>query len=248
MSIIRHIPNALTSCNLLLGAVGVYLAVNGRPDLTALCILLAAVFDFFDGFAARALKAYSAIGKDLDSLADLISFGLAPAAVFSSVIHFQLTGVWRSDFFSLEITHQILVLSPFILAVFAALRLAKFNNDSRQTESFIGLTTTATGMFVVSLVYLFYTSNEKMLSSTSPWMVLVLVAVFSALMVSEIPMFSLKFKSFGWKGNEHRFVLLLISILALIWLGIGALAVIIPVYVLYSMLLMTRKNVEFEKK
>ena len=87
-----------------------------------------------------------------------------------------------------------------------------------------------------------------MLSSTSPWMVLVLVAVFSALMVSEIPMFSLKFKSFGWKGNEHRFVLLLISILALIWLGIGALAVIIPVYVLYSMLLMTRKNVEFEKK
>lgn len=248
MSIIRHIPNALTSCNLLLGAVGVYLAVNGRPDLTALCILLAAVFDFFDGFAARALKAYSAIGKDLDSLADLISFGLAPAVVFSSVIHFQLTGIWRSDFFSLDMMGQVLVLLPFILTVFAALRLAKFNNDTRQTESFIGLTTTATGMFTVSLVYILYSANDQMLNCTSPWMVLVLVAIFSALMVSEIPMFSLKFKSFGWKGNEHRYVLLLVSVVALIWLRIGALAVIIPVYVIYSILLMTRKNVEVEKE
>ncbi len=244
MSIIRHIPNALTSCNLLLGAVGVYLAVNGRPDLTALCILLAAVFDFFDGFAARALKAYSAIGKDLDSLADLISFGLAPAAVFSSVIHFQITGEWRSGFFSLGVMGQVLVLLPFILTVFAALRLAKFNNDTRQTENFIGLTTTATGMFTVSLVYILYTANDQILNSTSPWMVLVLVAVFSALMVSEIPMFSLKFKSFGWKGNEHRYVLLLVSVVALICLRIGALAVIIPVYVLYSIFLMTRKSVE----
>ncbi|HLW06720.1 MAG TPA: CDP-alcohol phosphatidyltransferase family protein, partial [Marinilabiliaceae bacterium] len=246
MSIIRHIPNALTSCNLLLGAVGVYLAVNGRPDLTALCILLAAVFDFFDGFAARALKAYSAIGKDLDSLADLISFGLAPAAVFSSVIQFQLTGEWRSDFFSLDKMGQVLVLLPFILTVFAALRLAKFNNDSRQTESFIGLTTTATGMFTVSLVYILYTANEEMLNGITPWMVLVLVVILSALLVSEIPMFSLKFKSFGWKGNEHRYVLLLISVAALFWLRIGALAVIVPVYVIYSILLMTRKNVEVE--
>ncbi len=244
MSIIRHIPNALTSCNLLLGAVGVYLAVNGRPDLTALCILLAAVFDFFDGFAARALKAYSAIGKDLDSLADLISFGLAPAAVFSSLIHFQITGKWRSVFFSLDVMGQVLVLLPFILTVFAALRLAKFNNDTRQTESFIGLTTTATGMFTVSLVYILYSANDQMLNSTSPWMVLVLVAIFSALMVSEIPMFSLKFKSFGWKGNEHRYVLLLISVAALFWLRIGALSVIIPIYVLYSVVLMWKKTTQ----
>lgn len=248
MSIIRHIPNALTSCNLLLGAIGVYLAVNGRPDLAAWCILLAALFDFFDGFAARALKAYSAIGQDLDSLADLISFGLAPAAVFSSLIHFQLTGEWRSDFFSLDKMGQVLVLLPFILTAFAALRLAKFNNDTRQTESFIGLTTTATGMFAVSLVYMLYTANNEILHSTSPWMVLVLVVIFSALMVSEIPMFSLKFKNFGWKGNEHRFVLMLISVVALIWLGFGALAVIIPVYVLYSILLMMRKDVEVDKE
>lgn len=243
MSIIRYVPNALTSCNLLLGSVGVYLAVNGRPDLTALCILLAAVFDFFDGFAARALKAYSAIGKDLDSLADLISFGLAPAAVFSSTIHFQITGEWRSDFFSLEKLGQVLVLLPFFLTVFAALRLAKFNNDSRQSESFIGLTTTATGMFSVSLAYLLYIASDYTLQNTSPWMVLVLIVLFSALMVSEIPMFSLKFKSFGWKGNENRYVMFLISVVALIWLGVGALAIIIPIYVLYSLILMIKKNV-----
>lgn len=238
MSLIRHIPNALTSVNLLLGTVGLYLAINGRPDLTAWCILLAALFDFFDGFAARLLKAYSAIGKDLDSLADLISFGVAPAAVFSSMIHFQITGEWKSDFFNLNGYHQTLVLLPFILAAFAALRLAKFNNDTRQTENFIGLTTTATGMFTVSLAYLLYFKGQHFLATSSPWQILLLVVIFSILLVSEIPMFSLKFKSYGWAENVHRYILLLFSVIALVWLGLGALAVIVPIYVLYSIVLM----------
>ncbi len=237
MSIVRHIPNALTSGNLFLGATGAYLALVGRPDWTAWCILAAALLDFLDGFAARMLNAYSDIGKDLDSLADLVSFGVAPAAVLSAMVHFSLTGQCSGLFLTLDLSQQLLLLMPFLLVVFSALRLAKFNNDERQTENFIGLTTTATGMFIVSLAYLIYNEGGWWLHLTNPWAVLALVVVFSALLVSEIPMFSLKFKSFGWKGNENRYVLLLVSLLALVFLRVGALAVIVPIYVLYSLVL-----------
>ena len=234
MFILRHLPNFLTSLNLFLGTVGTYLAITGRPDITVWCILIAALFDFLDGFAARMFKAYSLIGKDLDSLADLISFGLAPAAAYSSVLHYYYTGSWSGMFWQLEISEQLVLLSPFVLTVFSALRLAKFNNDTRQTENFIGLTTTATGMFSVSLVYLIYKGFDWLQFFISPWVVLALIAVFCALLVSEIPMFSLKFKSFGFKGNEPRYVLLVVSLIALVLLGAGALTLIIPVYVLYS--------------
>lgn len=235
MFLLRHLPNFLTSLNLLLGTVGAYLAITGRPDITVWCILIAALFDFLDGFAARMLKAYSLIGKDLDSLADLISFGLAPAAAYSSVLHFYFTGTWGGLFWQLETSRQLLLLSPFVLTAFSALRLAKFNNDTRQTENFIGLTTTATGMFSVSLVYLVYKGIDWLQFFVSPWAVLALIAVFCALLVSEIPMFSLKFKTFGFKGNEPRYVLLVVSLIALALLGAGALTLIIPVYVLYSL-------------
>lgn len=238
MNILRHLPNFLTCQNLLLGTVGTFLAIAGRPDLTVLCILMAAVFDFFDGFAARLLKVSSPIGKDLDSLADLISFGFAPAAAYSSLIHSYITGgSWTGGFWELEIVNQLLILSPFVLVAFSALRLAKFNNDSRQTESFIGLTTTATGMFSVSYAYVAYTSESFPLVLKSPLVILSLIAIFSALLVSEIPMFSLKFKHFRLKGNEPRYVLLLISLISLVMLGFGALMIIIPAYVVYSILL-----------
>lgn len=237
MSLFRHVPNALTSGNLFLGAVGTYLALAGRPDLTAWCVLAAALLDFLDGFAARMLNAYSAIGKDLDSLADLVSFGVAPAAVFSSMLHQGFSGQWGGDFWTLTLGQQVLVLLPFVLVVFSALRLAKFNNDSRQTENFIGLTTTATGMFTVSLAYLVYHGQLDALRWNSVGVVLGLVAVFSALLVSEIPMFSLKIKHLRWKGNQHRYVLLLISLVAVVLLKAGALALIVPAYVVYSLVL-----------
>ncbi len=240
MSIRKSIPNLLTSANLLLGTVGVYFAILGRPDLTTCAIIIAAIFDFFDGFAARALKAYSNIGKDLDSLADLISFGFAPSAIFSSFIHFKITGSWNNTFFELTTIQQIAVVFPFILTAFAALRLAKFNNDTRQTENFIGLTTTATGMFTASMGYILFNDKYNIADKTEIWMIIALVIIFSALLVSEIPMFSLKFKSLKWKENIHRFILLIFSIIALIWLNIGALVVIIPAYVLYSIILMIR--------
>jgi CDP-diacylglycerol--serine O-phosphatidyltransferase len=237
MPLVRHIPNFLTSINLFLGTVGTFFAITGRPDITVWCVLAGAVFDFLDGFAARLLNAYSLIGKDLDSLADLVSFGLAPAAAYSSLLHYYLTGSWAGEFWNLSLGEQTLLLTPFILTVFSALRLAKFNNDTRQTENFIGLTTTATGMFSVSFVYILHSGTPWIQSLDSPWFILPLIAVFSGLLVSEIPMFSLKFKKFEFKGNEPRYILLAISLIALILLGAGALALIIPVYVVYSIVI-----------
>src|SRR5690554_7863245 len=145
------------------------------------------------------LNAYSAIGKDLDSLADLVSFGVAPAAVFSSMLHQGFSGQWGGDFWALTLSQQVLVLLPFVLVVFSALRLAKFNNDSRQTENFIGLTTTATGMFTVSLAYWVYHGQFDALPWNCVGAVLGLVAVFSALLVNEIPMFSFTLKHLRWQ-------------------------------------------------
>ena len=238
----KHIPNFLTSLNLLLGAIGTYFAILGRPDLTIICVLLAAVFDFFDGFAARMLKAYSLIGKDLDSLADLISFGLAPAAAYSSLMHYFLTGSWSGEYWNMDFGDKLILLSPFVLTIFSALRLAKFNNDSRQTENFLGLTTTATGMFSVSYVYLVYINESFPAILINPLSIFLLIIIFSALLVSEIPMFSLKFKHFRWKGNQHRYVLLLISIISLIFTKLGALTIIVPVYVIYSVVLNLQKK------
>ena len=246
---IKNIPNFLTCLNLLLGAIGTYLAIAGRPDLTVICVLLAAVFDFFDGFAARLLKAYSPIGKDLDSLADLISFGLAPAAAYSALIHYFITNTWSGEYWNLDLGNKLLILAPFILTIFSALRLAKFNNDKRQTENFLGLTTTATGMFSVSFVYLisnFHLWNGLWSASNFPLFgglrgalfILFLIILFSALLVSELPMFSLKFKHFRWKGNQNRYILLIISVISLIFMGLGALAVIVPAYVVYSVVLL----------
>lgn len=235
MSLFRHIPNLLTSLNLFFGAAGVMLAFQGRPDLTALCVLAASVFDFSDGFAARLLKAYSDIGKELDSLADLISFGLAPAAAFISLLHFYFSGEWVVRFFERTSFEQILLVLPIILTIFSALRLAKFNMDTRQTESFLGLTTTATGMFSVSMIHLIFTRSGDWNILASPYFIFPLLIVFSALLVSEIPMFSLKFKSFKFKENVMRYLLLLVGLVSVVIFGVGGVAFTILGYILFSL-------------
>ncbi|WP_291857950.1 CDP-alcohol phosphatidyltransferase family protein [Marinilabilia sp.] len=241
MRILQFVPNTLTSLNLFFGATGMMLAFQGRPDLTAWCILIAAFFDFTDGFAARMLKAYSDIGKELDSLADLISFGLAPAAAYMSLLQFGNTGNWELQFFNQDMPVQFLLLIPFILTVFSALRLAKFNVDTRQTESFLGLTTTATGMFSVSLIHLIYTRGGEWEVLATPWFVLPVIGVFSALLVSEIPMFSLKFKDFHFQRNLSRYLLLLIGAVSLIVFGIGGIAFTVLGYLIFSLVIWLRK-------
>ncbi len=235
MSIKNHIPNFITSLNLFCGALAAFYALIGKIDVAALLIFMGALFDFMDGFVARMLKAYSPMGKELDSLADMISFGFAPICILHVMIKQILTGNSGADFFQLDFLSQAIVLSPFIITVFSGLRLAKFNVDTRQSESFIGLTTTATGLFLASLGYVFLHGDSWLHSIIqNQWVLLVFVPLFSFLLISEIPMFSLKFKNFRPLQNIDKYILLISSLVLIIWLGIGGVAVTIVLYVIFS--------------
>lgn len=226
----RHIPNAITLCNLLSGCVATQMALQGRLSLALLFIVVGAVFDFLDGFAARLLHQASAIGKELDSLADVITFGFAPAAMVYTLLQMALCP-WGGDLAGFWIKY--LPYTAFLMAAFSALRLAKFNLDERQTSSFIGLPTPANALFWAALgVGL----DRSPLLQTS-WMAFALivgVAISCALLVSPIRMFALKFKHYAWRGNELRFGFILCAALLLLSLGWVGFSAVILLYVLCS--------------
>lgn len=221
----RFIPNLLTSLNLFSGCVASVMAFQGEYLWVVVWVIIAALFDFSDGFAARILKVYSPMGKELDSLADVISFGFAPSvAVFS----FLSQNVYRIS--NNEIIIQYLPYIAFILAIFSALRLAKFNVDVRQSESFIGLNTPANALFWVSFCYgMAY--DVPVISSTLMYLFIAAIFVFSSLMVSEIPMFSLKVKSLKLKGNEYRYFLIIFAIGLCAYIRIFGIAGAILLYI-----------------
>jgi CDP-diacylglycerol--serine O-phosphatidyltransferase len=225
--IIRSIPNTLTCLNLFSGCIACIMAFGHHYKWAFLFIVVGALFDFFDGMTARLLKAYSNIGKDLDSLADLVSFGMAPSLIVFSLLS-EMTSSYAPGI------GKLLPYSAFLIAVFSALRLAKFNNDSRQTTSFIGLPVPANALFWASTVAGAYPLFG--LSGFHPLYLLLAVALFSGLLVSEIPMFSLKFKSLGWKENKLRFLFLLVCIPLLLWLKVAGFAAIVVWYILLSLL------------
>ncbi len=235
MEIKRYIPNTITSLNLFCGIMAVVCAVSGLLQHATLLIFAGAVFDFFDGFAARQLKVSSPIGKELDSLADVVSFAIAPAAMYSSYIKYLVSGDWYINIYHLSAVQLFWVIAPFILGVFGALRLAKFNLDERQTENFLGLTTTATGLFTASFIW-FVTNHLTMFEWVRPWMLLTMILIFCVLLVSEVPMFSLKIKHLTWKGNELRFMLVTIAIISIVLVGIGGIALTIALYILFSLI------------
>lgn len=222
--ITRRIPNTLTCLNLFSGCVAAVMAFQARYDLALLFIIVGAAFDFLDGMAARALHAYSNIGKDLDSLADDISFGLAPSVVVFSFFRGLSYPVWMGGVAS------YFPYAAFLIAVFSGLRLAKFNNDTRQTTSFIGLPVPANALFWASLV----AGCQGWLSGVHPLVLLLLVCLSSWLLVSEIPMFSLKFKDLSWTHNKLRFLFLAVCVLLLAFLQVKGLAACIVWYVLLS--------------
>ena len=223
--ITRHIPNALTCMNLFSGCIACVMAFHANFEMAMLFIVIGAVFDFFDGLAARLLHAYSNIGKDLDSLADDVSFGVAPALIVFSLFK----EIDYPDY--LSFLANWLPYAAFLIAIFSALRLAKFNNDTRQTTSFIGLPVPANALFWASLV-----AGCKPIASYHPLLTLALVCLFSWLLVSEIPMFSLKFKNLSWKDNKIAFIFVIISAILLITLKIAGFAAVIVWYILLSIL------------
>jgi len=234
MEIKKHIPNSITSMNLFCGIVATLCAVSGLIQEAAILIFAGALFDFFDGFAARQLGVSSPIGKELDSLADVVSFAIAPAALYSTYMKYLITGDWYINIYHLSWVARFWVLAPFILGVFGALRLAKFNLDERQTENFLGLTTTATGLFTASLMW-YLVDHLGFFHWVHPWMVMTMIFIFCVLLVSEVPMFSLKVKHFTWKGNELRVILLVVGAVSIAILGLGGVAVTILLYTIFSL-------------
>lgn len=209
MSLIKSIPNTITCLNLLSGCFAVVNATYGNFKAAFLCIIAAAVFDFLDGFCARLLKAYSPMGKELDSLADMVSFGVAPAMImytFSKITVEGYVGMAFSTSLTSVIGRNFLIYAPLAIAVFSGLRLAKFNIDERQTENFIGLATPSCAMICGSLLYAsdVYPYITVFLQDNS-WFVPALSLILSYLLVCEIPMFSFKFKNFSVKDNAVRF-------------------------------------------
>ncbi len=242
----KHIPNALTCLNLLCGCLALSLILggaafnNGRLVSAAYLIGLAAVADFFDGFAARALGVSSPIGKDLDSLADMVSFGVVPGAILVNLLNAafsrqpELLKAWQ--FHSVAVAPTgLLAFLGFALTIFSALRLAKFNNDTRQTDSFIGLPTPACTLVVAALP-LILTNDRFGLTSyiLNPWFLLGITALLSGLLVAEIPLFALKFKNFGWADNRRRYVFIALVIGLLAALGAAGVPLAVLAYVALS--------------
>ena len=211
--------------NLISGCMATYYAFQADYSMALLFIVIGAVFDFFDGMSARLLHVSSPIGKELDSLADCITFGFAPSAiVFSFLCTFHIHLLF-------------LPFLAFIMAAFSALRLAKFNLDERQALGFIGLPTPANALFWGSLIWSLDWQRwfePYLLPDFWLYIVLVLIPISSYLLVSEIPMFALKFKTWGWKGNEVKYIFLLTCIPLLLLLGVSGLAAIIAWYVILS--------------
>ena len=228
MNMKKHIPNCITLLNLFSGCVGVIMAFHKQFDYALLCMLLSAVFDFCDGMAARALKAYSNIGKELDSLADVVSFGFLPGMLAFQLLHAS----------SLTDTCQTLPYLAFIITLFSALRLAKFNVDERQTTGFIGLATPANALFWGSLA-----ATYKEFITTHPYLLVVLCIVMAYLLVAELPFFSLKFKNLHWKENKTRFLFLIGCVPLLVIFTKGAFVWIIAWYILLAIItnIMTKK-------
>ncbi len=227
--ITRNIPNSITSCNLFCGCIASYMAFGGDFRMAMLFIVLGAVFDFFDGMTARLLKVSSPIGKELDSLADNITFGLAPSAIVFSLFK----EVSMPDF--LSGVAEYVPYCAFIISVFSALRLAKFNLDERQTSSFIGMPTPANALFWSSLAISLH-ENDAFLQAFNALYLLLLVIVMSLLLVCELPMFALKFKNLSFQSNKIRYIFLLVSVLLLVFLGITGLAAVILWYILLSVI------------
>jgi len=264
MNIKKHIPNAITCGNLLCGCLAIVKAFEGNLVWAAYLVGIAAVLDFFDGFAARMLKVSSPIGKDLDSLADMVTFGVVPGVVMFQLIKISLSvlmvdgpalngwtvyppsavahdGITESasylSFFESNVSYI-----AFLIPIFSAIRLAKFNNDTRQTDSFIGVPTPANAMVICSLPLILAYSDYTFIANI--YFLSVLAVVMSFLLVAELPLFALKFKHFKWQGNEIRFVFLGLSLVMLITLQFVGIPLIIIMYILLSVI----NNVFLKKK
>jgi len=225
----KHLPNLLTCCNALLGAIAIVFALQDNLRVAALLIICAALFDFFDGFVARLLHVQSDLGADLDSQSDIISFGLAPAAILFMWMKFCFVNLPPQ----LHIPPlNLLPYFAFIIVPFSAYRLAKFNNDTRDKSVFYGLPTPANAFFIAFLPF----AAEKLPFLDNFWVLIGLALVFSILLIADFPMFSLKFSNFDFKKNWLKYLFLFLSALLIGAFQFAAFPLVILLYILISLI------------
>jgi len=234
----KIIPNIITSLNLAAGTAAVLLTISGNLITASWFILAAMIFDFLDGFSARLLKAYSDMGKELDSLADLVSFGVAPALIIYNLL--GKTSTLRGPFSDCtgDVINYVIFIPPVIMTICAALRLAKFNTDDSQVTSFKGLPTPASALAVISAVIAGNVTDSEVIRSFSESSAALIAfsMILSLLMVSRVPLLSLKFSNLRLKGNEGRYLVIILPLIFVLIFGIAAITLIIPVYILVSLL------------
>ncbi|NVJ85150.1 MAG: CDP-diacylglycerol--serine O-phosphatidyltransferase [Algoriphagus sp.] len=221
MKVKSHIPNLLTLGNLLAGVIGIVWVLDGTYSAGAYFILLAALLDFFDGFAARLLKVTGELGKQLDSLADMVSFGVLPGFIVFS---------WSQTLTDLEWLPYLSLTIP----LFSALRLAKFNIDERQSDRFIGLPTPANALFFSTLPILSQKWSQLDFLLSNPWFLIILAWIFSLLLVAELTLIALKFKNFSFRNNVFRYMLIGLGLIFLLTMGLAGVPLIILVYLVLS--------------
>lgn len=216
----KHIPNLITSLNLFSGCIGILFVLKGDYTNAFYCVIASGIFDFFDGFVARLLHVKSVIGKELDSLADVISFGLQPAMLMYMMLK-ETT------------SNEYLPFVGFLIAVFSALRLAKFNVDERQTSDFIGVNTPMNTFFIFSLPFIGEAYGEFIYT---PYVLIAVTIITSLLLVSEMKLFSMKLSSLAWVDNKYKYIFLMMTVALLVLLKLTAIPIIFVLYMVFSYL------------
>ena len=232
----KHFPNFITSLNLTSGFIAIIFAANGHLVTASWFILAAMIFDFLDGFSARLLKTYSAIGKELDSLADVVSFGVAPGLI---IYHLLYDSISLNSTISINtdvLKAVILMLIAAIMPVCGAIRLAIFNLDSTQATTFKGLPIPANALAVISVIIAGNYSQAQLFNAVTgaPFLLIIFTIILSLLMVTRIPLLSLKVSSLKLKGNEGRYILAGLVVICFAIFGILAMPLIIPLYIISS--------------
>ena len=237
----KHIPNLITLCNLFSGSIAVIFAVQGNLVAASFFVALGIFFDFFDGLAARALNVKSDVGLQLDSLADVVTSGVVPGIVMCQLFTLALPGEvevkqWTADSNWLEFTFNPLALFGLLIILGSAFRLAKFNVDDRQTDSFIGLPTPANALLILSLplILTFQPNSFATDLILNEWFLAALTIVSVIILNAELPLFALKFKNWGFKGNEIRYIFLILCVVLIVLFQFLAVPMIILSYVLLS--------------
>lgn len=225
----KEIPNLLTLGNLLAGCIGLWFVMQGDLVSASYCMFISLVCDFFDGFLARALQAYSDLGKELDSLADMVSFGVLPAFILFSLVEQNCGSQCTVGIFGFYKPFLV-----FALVLMSAYRLAKFNIDTRQSDQFIGVPTPANGLLIASLPLIIHFQPEYSAYILSFKGLLIYSVVMSYLLVCELPLLAFKFKTWDWKSNQVKFIFLIFCIAALVMLKFAAIPVLVIVYILLS--------------